>query len=378
MNTWTDIERGDASALIEWAESCSWCAAMQTCEQDPGWHAEGDVWTHTKMVIEEVTKLDSFNELAPHEQTILLLTAILHDSGKPATTTFDEDVGRIRSPKHAALGARIARRQLMELGCPIDTREHICHLVLFHGRPPYLGRNRSAQDDVIRVSTYLINRLLYLFALADTRGRICTTKTDHDPEEILEMWKLQSVEARCYDNSFRFANDQARFLYYRNQLDNLHYEPYEDYRCRMTLVCGLPGAGKDTWLEEQRREIPVVSLDEIRAQMKVPPTGNQGVVIQAAKEQCRQHLRDRVDFAVSATNVSRQLRQLWIDIGASYSARIEVVYVEPQLDTIFEQNNSRKGVGAVPAEVIDRLIGKLDPPSLAECHELQWVNPGAH
>lgn len=371
MKTWTEISAASNSDVIAWAESQSWCALMQACLQDPEWHAEGDVWTHTQMVLEELIKLKGFADASRTEQIILLFTAIFHDAGKPATTIVEESTGRVRSPKHAAIGARIARKSLMELGCPVDIREHICHLVLFHGRPPYLGSNRPALDDVIRVSTYLSNRLLYLFALADTRGRICTTDNRTDPEEILELWKLESQEADCFEGPFEFANDHARFLYYRDQLDNLHYEPYEDYRCRMALVCGLPGAGKDTWLENHRGELPVVSLDEIRRELKVEPTANQGVVVQQAKERCRQFLRNRVDFAVSATNVTRQIRQLWIDVGADYNARVEIVYVEPELHTIQAQNISRNGIAAVPAWVIDRLIGKLDPPTLAECHALQ-------
>ncbi|QEG25261.1 AAA family ATPase [Mariniblastus fucicola] len=370
MKTWQEISTASDSLIIEWAESQPWCAPMRNCQQDPQWHAEGDVWTHTRMVLDELLQLDEYADLPRHEQIVLLLTAIFHDSGKPATTIVEESTGRIRSPKHAAIGTRIARRQLMEIGCPLEIREHVCHLVLFHGRPPYLGSNRSAADDVIRVSTFLCNRMLYLFALADTRGRICTSSENGNPEEILELWKLESQELNCFDSHYEFSNDHARFLYYRSQLDNLHYQPFEDFRCRMTLTSGLPGAGKDNWLEENRGDLPVVSLDSIRRDLKVDPKGNQGVVIQKAKEMCRHFLRDRVDFAVSATNVTRQIRQLWIDLGASYNARIEIAYVEPPLGVIYEQNRSREGIDAVPAKVIDRLISKLDPPTLAECHEL--------
>ena len=373
MNTWQEILAASNSDILKWAESREWCEPMQACQQDPVWHAEGDVWTHTKMVLEELVAIDEFQDLPREQQVVLFLTAIFHDSGKPETTIVEESTGRIRSPKHAATGARIARKQLMDLGCPFELREHICHLVLFHGRPPYLGSKGTPQHDVIRVSTYLSNRLLYLFALADTRGRICTSDDRKDPEEILEMWKLESQESNCFDGPYKFMNDHARFLYYRGQLDNFHYKPYEDYRCRMTLVCGLPGAGKDTWLQENRGELPVVSLDAIRRQMKVEPSGNQGVVVQQGKEQCRQYLRDRVDFALSATNVARQIRQLWIDIGANYNARIEIVYVEPAMQTIFEQNKSRDGIAVVPEDVIKRLAGKLDPPTFAECHDLQRV-----
>lgn len=107
--------------------------------------------------------------------------------------------------------------------------------------------------------------------------------------------------------------------------------------------CGLPGAGKDTWREIHRPDLPYVSLDELRDELKVSPTDNQGVVVQHAKDQCRQYLRDKIDFGLSATNVTRQVRQLWIDVGVSYNARIEIVYVEPQLPEIIEQNSSRTG-----------------------------------
>lgn len=371
MKTWREISRASDSEIVAWAERQSWCAPMRSCLQDPIWHAEGDVWTHTKMVLNELITFGEYQQLPRQEQLILLLTAIFHDSGKPATTVVEESTGRIRSPKHSAVGARIARRQLMKLGCPMTTREHICHLVLFHGRPPYLGKSRSPKDDVIRVSTYVSNRLLSLFVLADTRGRICVSDDGHNPEEILEMWKLESEDAGCFDGAYAFKNDHARFLYYRGQLDDLYYEPFENYRCRMTIACGLPGAGKDSWLQKHRSDLPVVSLDEIRRAKKIAPTDNQGVVIQQAKEQCRQLLRDNLDFALSATNVTRQIRQLWIDVGASYNARIEIAYVEPELQTIYSQNKSRDGIEAVPTDVIDRLVGKLDPPTLAECHELQ-------
>lgn len=177
-----------------------------SCRQDPQWHAEGDVWTHTKMVLDEIVLVDGYSNLDRIQQIILILTAIFHDSGKPETTMVEEATGRIRSPKHAARGARIARRVLMDPGCPFETREHICHLVLFHGRPPYLGKNRTAENDVIRVSHYLSNHLLFMFAVADTRGRICTSEKAN-PEENLYLWKFQAAESECLEQPFAFKHD---------------------------------------------------------------------------------------------------------------------------------------------------------------------------
>src|SRR4029077_2556040 len=96
----------------------------------------------------------------------------------------------------------------------------------------------------------------------DTRGRQAKEMTR--PEENLHLWKLVAEEHGCFARPYPFINDQARFLFYRDQLSSLHYTPHVDYRCSVTLMSGLPGAGKDTWLAKRRRETPVVALDSIR------------------------------------------------------------------------------------------------------------------
>lgn len=363
---WKQLVASTDNGIIDWAENQAWAVEMAGCMQDPAWHAEGDVWTHTKMVCKELMRLNDWSVLSRETQLKLLLTAIFHDVGKPATTYFDEPSGRIRSPKHARNGARIARRVLMDLGCDVKTREEICYLILFHGRPPYLGEKESPELELIKLSGFVDHRLLYLFALADTRGRVCTVQGH--PEECLELWQLVAQENSCFDRPYVFSNDHARFLFYRGRLDNLHYRPHEDYRCTMTIMCGLPGAGKDSWLAKHRADLPVVSLDGLRKEQGVSPTDNQGEIVQAAKEQCRGYLRSESDFALNATNVTRQTRKLWIDLGADYDARIELVYVEPDFRTLVAQNGSRNS--PVPSDVIHKLVGKMDPPTFTECHSL--------
>ena len=94
-------------------------------------------------------------------------------------------------------------------------------------------------------------------------------------------------------------------------------------------------------------------------------------MVQAARDRCREYLRTGTDFAMNATNTTRQIRQLWTDIGADYNAWIEMIYIEPSIPLLIEQNSSRDA--QVPIDVIQRLIDKLDPPTLAECHKLHFV-----
>ena len=136
----------------------------------------------------------------------------------------------------------------------------------------------------------------------------------------------------------------------------------------MTLMSGLPGSGKDTWLTNNRGDLPVVSLDGIRGQLDVEATDNQGPVIQTARDRCRELLRAGQSFAFSATNLIRQTRKRWIDLFADYRARIEAVYVEPQFETILAQNKRRDR--PVPEGVIRDLAAKVEPPNWTEVHDL--------
>src|SRR5438093_4217606 len=143
---------------------------MAACQQDEQWHAEGDVWTHTKMVCAELDRLTEWPALDRVTQLKLLFTGLFHDSGKPAATALDLETGRTRSPKHAFVGAEFARRVLRELECDLVTRKEMAALVRFHGRPPYLLDKLNPAHQVLSLSWLVNNRLLYLFALHDPRG----------------------------------------------------------------------------------------------------------------------------------------------------------------------------------------------------------------
>lgn len=363
---WQHISNASIDEIIDWAESQPWSRAMAKCQQDSQWHSEGDVWTHTKMVVGQLAELEDWDSLSKFEQTVLKFTALFHDIAKPLTTEVDPETGRIRSPKHAVRGEQLARSILRELECDLSTREHIAKLVRFHGRPAFLLDRQEPSHEVIRLSWLLSNKLLYLFALADTRGR--DTDSMSRPEENLQYWKLLSEDNNCYESPFPFATDHARYTFMRQSQPNIHYVPHDDLACTVTMLSGLPGAGKDTWLNTNHPDLPVVSLDAVRSELDIEPTENQGQVAQYARERCREFLRDRTSFAFNATNTIHQTRNRWLELFADYRARIEVVYLEPPLEAIILQN--RKRHVPVPDSVIRTLADKCEPPTWLECHRL--------
>ncbi|HEY5935978.1 MAG TPA: hypothetical protein VIU61_15120, partial [Kofleriaceae bacterium] len=55
---------------------------LATTMQDPGFHAEGDVWTHTRMVVEEMAAHDGWRALDDDGRAITFAAALMHDLGK--------------------------------------------------------------------------------------------------------------------------------------------------------------------------------------------------------------------------------------------------------------------------------------------------------
>ena len=227
-----------------------------------------------------------------------------------------------------------------------------------------LLERREPERHIIWHSWLLRNELLYLFALADTRGR--ETKEGGRAEDVLHLWRSTAAEEKCLHGPYPFANDQARYLFYQDKLSSLSYTPREDCKCTVTMMSGVPASGKDTWLAIHRPGLPAVSLDELRKELGIAAAGGQGTLIQAARERCRVHLRAGQNFAFNATNLNRQTRQRWLSLFADYGARIEIVYLEEPLDVLLKRNRQRPD--PVPERVIKSLLDKAEPPTWAETH----------
>jgi hypothetical protein len=226
MNDWNDLKSASTDQILAWAETQPWAKAMAGCPQDASWHAEGDVWTHTRMVVAELERLPEWPSFDRETQLKLLFTALFHDAGKPHTTVTDPATGRTHSPKHALVGMEIGRRELREWGCSLGVREEIAALVRYHGRPPYLLEKSDPARELISLSWLVNHRLLYLFALADTRGR--RSHETNRPQEDIHLWRMVAEENACFDRPYEFVNDHARFLFYREALSSLHYTPRQE------------------------------------------------------------------------------------------------------------------------------------------------------
>jgi hypothetical protein len=77
---WQKLKPASLDDILAWAESQPWCRAMADCAQDVQWHSEGDVWTHTKMVCQQLAGLSDWPTLTSDERTMLTFTALFQDA----------------------------------------------------------------------------------------------------------------------------------------------------------------------------------------------------------------------------------------------------------------------------------------------------------
>jgi tRNA nucleotidyltransferase (CCA-adding enzyme) len=141
--------------------------------QDPEWHPEGDVWTHTLQVTDEAAAL--LADLDRPRALALMLGAVCHDLGKPATTRREE--GRIRSRGHEEAGLppteSLLDRWRVHTWLGYDVRGQVLGLVAHHLKPGELYKERERVSDgaIRRLARKCEPELLYRVARADCLGR---------------------------------------------------------------------------------------------------------------------------------------------------------------------------------------------------------------
>jgi tRNA nucleotidyltransferase (CCA-adding enzyme) len=147
--------------------------ALVGCQQEPEWHPEGDVWVHTLQVIDQARQ--RIDDLDHADQIIVMLGAVTHDFGKPATTAIID--GRIRSLNHEDEGVAPATAFLDRLNIHsidgTDVRAQVLGLVAHHLKPGMLYKVREELTDGAfrRLAQKANLELLARVAKADCMGR---------------------------------------------------------------------------------------------------------------------------------------------------------------------------------------------------------------
>ena len=361
--------------------------------QDSEWHAEGDVATHTRMVLDELSKCvdDSIHHLPS-----VILGSFFHDIGKVERTKTRRIDGekRIVSPGHARAGRSLVGRQLIE-ELPWDCWWRTIQLIGFHHEPRRVV-NIDAPEERLAELQWLDRMVdlhdLYTLCLADTRGRQCDDRRSRI--ETLQLFALEIEEGDTRrgrrsmfrdtwdpkireslssypEDTIEFVQAEARFSAGQNDIH--HWKEalsqsyqYRDEHPKLILLCGLSGSGKTTWRKRHPSDA-VISLDRIRAEIGDGPHdhSNEGRVRQRSKTLLKRYLARGDTVIWDATNYRRDFRRPLIQLGYQYGAFVTMkVFCTPQ-ETCKERSKEW---------VVDKQFDAWQLPLPDECHTVEYLD----
>lgn len=158
---------------VGWLECFPDLFAMLGSPQDPIWHPEGCVLTHTAHCLDAAVEIADREGVHGEDRVVLMMAVLCHDIGKPATLSKN-DFGRYINHGHAEAGVPIAERFLKSIGAFPRIIERVLPLVRFHMVHTSLNEESITHQFVRRLSRNLGNVSIAELAMvmeADHSGR---------------------------------------------------------------------------------------------------------------------------------------------------------------------------------------------------------------
>ena len=150
-------------------------AALDGVPQEPEWHPEGDVLTHTNHCLDALVRLPAWRDGGAPARRILSFSVLAHDFGKPTTTKQVERRGQLRwtSHEHEAAGGPLAETFLRRIGAPLQLIDHVRPLVinhLMHHHGQRAQRDTTVRRLAKKIAPATLDELITVM-LADHFGR---------------------------------------------------------------------------------------------------------------------------------------------------------------------------------------------------------------
>lgn len=305
-------------------------------------HLEGTILTHTKMVMEvaETTYPGNIN---------ILVTAMLHDIGKPYVYEDIEKSHRRRFACHEALSTFMAKPILQYLANVIDIdQELILKVIALHGSLyNYFEDSRIPANNHQKIADKFGNDLTLLEAVANFYYCDHTGRTQESPGDISGIMKDFKAIA------------------------TLLVEPNEPISPAITVLVGPPRVGKSTWVTNHAFDTTIVSRDALVDSHGVGSTyserwkslrrDTQTLIDKELLSIFNSAIKAKRDVVVDMTNMSKKSRKKWLTNARGYYKKA-IVFIEPR-EVLLARNTPDK---YIPEYVIDNMIKSFVMPMYDE------------
>lgn len=190
------------SAGLQFLKATGWLrhfpevAALDGTPQDPEWHPEGDVFTHTGHCCDALAGMAEWRQADEATRIALMFAVLAHDFAKPQTTHEAERDGRMRivSPGHEELGGPLAEAFLTRINTPNALKERVVPLVTNHLAHLQAINDRSVRRLANRLQPATIEELC-LVMIADQYGRPPKPREVHAGVQALRV-KAEELRLR--------------------------------------------------------------------------------------------------------------------------------------------------------------------------------------
>ncbi|MDO8504269.1 MAG: HD domain-containing protein [Candidatus Liptonbacteria bacterium] len=152
--------------------------ALVGTPQEPEWHPEGDVWTHTMMAVDAAENIsrESEREFTEEEMLEVLIGTLCHDFGKPDTTEVLD--GRVRSLGHEKAGIKPSKEFLGRLSFGESVEKATAAIAANHLKPSAHYRSKTEGKITEKQYVNILRKLLRKISPVSWRVLIAASESD--------------------------------------------------------------------------------------------------------------------------------------------------------------------------------------------------------
>jgi predicted kinase len=324
-------------------------------------HLEGDVWTHTMMVLQSYV-------IAGNDDSCVGLTALLHDIGKPVAMFEKHDRKRRIFRGHEALSAWMSWSMLQSprLKLTPEQQRRIFALIALHGSlyQKWFGEQALHSEQVARAFVGFgvpFWQQLMQQIRNDMRGQVTT--------DAGMKGNLLALEQPVIDAMTALAEQKSR-------------KTEQAEKTTFTMLIGVPGSGKSSYRAQLPSETVIVSRDDLlhtltneshyrKAWEKQVSEGLGAQINQHLQTHFRQAVSEQRSIVVDMTNLTRKSRVEWLSCLPDRYHKQALVFVSD--DRAIYQRNRDRAHKALPNNVIKEMLMKFEHPLFDEFDDIAYI-----